>query len=271
MTGPLLYGHRGACAELPENTMPAFERAVALGVDVIESDVHLTRDGVVVMSHDETGRRMAGHEEAIAATDYATVQGWDAGWGFVDDDGQRPFTGQGFCVPRLEDALTAWPDMRFNLDVKQAAPSMVGPLLRVLRAHDAEERVTLASFHTPTLHALRAAGFPGTIVLGRRHIVWLATLPRFALGWFPVFKDRVRAQIPTGAGPFRFGTTAFVDKCHALGVAVDFWTINDADEARALLDVGADGIMTDDPRAVRAAFGRGDDAQSSASGARLVS
>ncbi len=85
-----LYAHRGAAAERPENTMPAFERALEIGVDALEMDVHLTRDGHFIVSHDETGARMTGRRVVWNDVDLTDAQRLDAGWGFVDGNGTRP-------------------------------------------------------------------------------------------------------------------------------------------------------------------------------------
>src|SRR5690242_3140965 len=93
-----LYAHRGAAAEQPENTLPSFERALALGADALEMDVHATRDGVIVVSHDPDGARMTGVRRALAAATWDEVRTWDAGWGFAEAGGGpgRPFAGRGY-------------------------------------------------------------------------------------------------------------------------------------------------------------------------------
>jgi glycerophosphoryl diester phosphodiesterase len=124
-----LYAHRGAAAELPENTLPAFARAVELGVGAIETDAHLSRDGHVVLAHDASAQRMGGRDLRWRDHDLAEIQAVDVGWGFQASDGSRPFAGQGFRVPTFAEALAAFPDARFNVDLKQATPPMVGPML----------------------------------------------------------------------------------------------------------------------------------------------
>ena len=253
MRPPLLYGHRGACAEFPENTMASFQRAVDVGVDVIESDVHMTRDGVVVMAHDESGRRMAGTDALIRDLTYDEVFKWDVGFGFVNAQGERPFAEKGMHIPKLVDVLSAFPDMQFNLDVKQEKPPMVSSLMGVLTSGRAMERVTLASFSSTNMRQIRKV-FNGPTVLGRNEILTLFSLPRLVLGGLGVMAKNTRAQVPERAGPFVFRSRRFIDRAHALGIPVEFWTINDPELAGELLALGADGIMTDDPQAIRPAF-----------------
>jgi glycerophosphoryl diester phosphodiesterase len=241
-----LYAHRGASAELPENTLPAFQRALEIGgVDALEMDVHLTRDGHPIVSHDESAQRMGGVAARWCELDLADAQRIDLGNGFIAADGGRPHAGKGFRAPTFEEVLRELPDVRLNVDIKQMRPPMVKPLLRVIRAAQAEERVTLASFRTRTLLAVRQRGYGGETALAQNEVAALCALPRRAIEALPFVGDC--AQVPVRVGPVVLGSRWFIDKCHAVGMRVDFWTINDPAEAHRLIALGADGIMTDDP------------------------
>lgn len=241
-----LYAHRGASAELPENTLPAFRRALEIpGVDALELDVHLTRDGHALVSHDESAARMGGVNADWRDLDLADAQRIDLGHGFVAPDGSRPHAGKGFRAPTLEELLVELPGVRLNVDIKQARPPMVAPLLRMLRKLKAEDRVTLASFQTRTLLAVRQRGYGGETALAQNEVGALCVLPRRLIEALPFVGDA--AQVPVRVGPIVLGSERFIAKCHALGMRVDFWTINDPAEARRLIALGADGIMTDDP------------------------
>jgi len=250
-----LYAHRGAAAERPENTLPAFRRALELGADALETDAWRTRDGHVVVSHDPTGRRMAGVARAIGRCTLDEVRSWDAGWGFVDREGRRPFAGQGIRVPSLEEMLAEFPGVPINVDVKQPGPDMAAAILACVRRQRASERVLLASFSSLTLWRLRRLGWEGSMGLGRSEVARLALLPTLLLRLAPP-RGR-RAQVPPRALGFELASTAFIGKCHSLGLRVDFWTVNDPQEARRLASLGADGVMTDDPGAVAPALGKG--------------
>lgn len=240
-----LYAHRGASAELPENTLPAFQRALEYGVDALELDVHLTRDGHPLVSHDPDGGRMAGDPRPWRELDLAEARRLDVGRGFVGADGGRPHAGKGFRAPSLEELLVELPGVRLNIDVKQARPPMVKPLLALLRRCKAEDRVTLASFQQRTLLAIRRRGYGGETALGQPEVLALLGLPAAVIERMPFVGNA--AQIPVAAGPVRLDRRSFIDKCHRLGIRVDYWTINDPAEARRLITLGADGIMTDDP------------------------
>ena len=249
-----LYAHRGCSAELPENTLPAFERAVQLGVDALELDVHLTRDGHPIVSHDPSAERMTGQRVAWRELDLAAAQRLDVGRGFVAADGTRPHAGQGIHAPSLAQVLAAFPTMRLNIDVKQWAPPMVSPLLALLRRAKAEDRVTLASFQLRTMLEVRRRGYGGETALGQAEVVALLTLPIAVIRNLPFVGTAV--QIPVAHGRVRLDRPAFLAKCHALGMRVDYWTVDDPVEARRLIGLGADGIMTDDPARMTTALRR---------------
>lgn len=250
---PLIYGHRGASQERPENTLESYRLALAQGADALELDVHLTIDEHVVVSHDDNGRRMAHVPRELRRSTLAEVRTWDAGFGFQDASGDRPFLGQGFFVPTLEEVLLAFPGVPLNVDIKQRDPPMEAALVALLRRHDAEGRVLIASFFDDVLGRVRALGYRGPTAIGPKHLRRLVATPVGLLRrGLPSVRGDV-AQVPTRYGPVRFASRAFIDKCHALGKRVDFWTVNDEAEARALAAYGADGIMTDAPgRIVRA-------------------
>ena len=253
-----LYGHRGAAAECPENTMVAFRRALDLGADALETDVHLTRDGQVVISHDPTGRRCCGVGRELEASRLDEVREWDAGWGFRDPDGGRPFAGQGIHMPTLEEVLVEFRGVRLNIDIKQTDPPMVEPVLDLLRRHQAEQHVTVASFNLRTLLRVRMAGFAGETALPEAEVVTMLYAPALLFSVLP-WRGQA-AQLPLHAGRQRFDTPEMVNRCHRLGVRLDYWVVNDAATVQRLLEIGADGIMTDDPGTVAPAFARFRDA-----------
>jgi glycerophosphoryl diester phosphodiesterase len=257
-----LYAHRGASAERPENTLPAFERAVACGVDALEMDVHLTRDGHFIVVHDETGARMTGTRVTWNQIDLADAQRLDAGWGFVDADGVRPFAGTGITIPTFEDVVAAFPGVHINVDIKHqgAVPRM----LELVRRLGAEERITIASFQTLTAIAVRRLGYAGETALSQAEVVTLLAMP--AVAWRQLPFTGSAAQVPTHQGPVRFDRSTFIAKCHSLGLRVDYWVIDDPSEAARLLELGADGIMTNAPAALRPVFIPLAGTQTSASG-----
>jgi glycerophosphoryl diester phosphodiesterase len=250
-----VYAHRGAAAEQPENTLPSFRRALELGADALETDVHLTADGAIVATHDEDAARVAGVARPIRSSTLAEVRSWDAGYVFVNEHGERPFVGKGYRVPTLEELLVELPGVRFNVDLKSEEPALVEHFLTLTRRLDAEGRIVAASFFRSTLRNLRRSGWRGDSSLARSEFLACWLVPAWLRGHAP----GTRAQIPTHAGPFSLTNRKTLKKLRRLGLAVDFWTINDPEQAKALVELGVDGIMTDDPArivpAVRAAGG----------------
>ena len=252
MRTPRLYAHRGASRDLPENTLPAFRRALELGADALETDAHLTRDGHVVLSHDPTCERTAGIERPIRGATLAEVRRWDVGRRFR---AARPEIGDArYVVPTLEELLAEVPGVPINVDIKQHDDATARAVVEVLRATRAQDRVLVTSFDPGTLRAVRRLGYEGRTGLDRNELLALALLPSPLAARL---RPRGRAtQVPTRAGPLALDRRVFIDKSHALGLPVEYWTVNDPSEAERLLDLGADGIMTDDPAAIVPVFER---------------
>jgi len=233
---PLAFAHRGGAARGDENTVAAFARAVALGYRYVETDVHATADGVPVIFHDRTLRRLAGDPRGVADlrwADLATVR-----------------IGGAEAVPRLTDVLAAWPAVRFNIDVKDDA--VVAPALTAVRATTAGDRVLFASFSDRRLARLRALAGPLIATsLGLRAV---AALRACSLVGAPLRLPAsvVAAQVPVRHGRLPIVDRRFVRHAHRLGLQVHVWTVDDPDEMAGLLDLGVDGIMTDRIEVLRA-------------------
>ena len=242
---PLLYAHRGARLELPENTLPAFQRALELGASALETDAHLTRDGHVILAHDATAARMAGVPLAWAHATLAEARSCDVGWGFRDEQGGRPYAGRGLRVPTLEELLALLPGVPLSVDLKQHGTAMVAPVLALLRRLRAEEHVTLASFSSLTLLAARRRGYAGATGLGREEAALALACPAALWRRLP-WRGQV-AQLPTRLAALPLTSPRVVAHLRGLGLRVVYWTVNDPTEARALLALGVDGLVSDDP------------------------
>ena len=239
----VLYAHRGASAELPENTLPAFHRALERGATALETDAHLTRDGHVVLAHDEDGVRCAGIPVPIRQATLAEVRAWDMGHTFRAGHPDTP--ADRFTIPTLDELLAELPGVPVNVDIKNHDAHAARAVVEVVRRRHAEDRVTLASFDAGTLRAVRRLGYAGATSLGASEAARLALLPAAALRLFPL--AGMAAQLPLRAGPVRLDTPAFVAKVRALGLLLHYWTIDDPAEALRLQALGPDGIMTNDP------------------------
>lgn len=241
----LLYGHRGASAERPENTMAAFERALAVGANALELDVHATRDGRVVVAHDATGARMANDPRRVSACTWDEVRRWDVGWGFVDPSGARPYAGQGIHPPLLEEVLDAFQDVPLNVDLKEGREPLVDAFLDLVRRAGAQHRVRAACFSARPLRRLERLGWSGATGMAREDVLRLLTMPS---RWAVRKRGRdLAAQLPLHFGPLPLDTPRLVARCRRLGLRLDYWVINDPATAQRLWGLGAHGIVSDDP------------------------
>lgn len=264
---PLVMAHRGNSAEVPENTLEAFQDAASMGgVDVIETDVHLTRDGKFVFFHDPKVDRTTDGKGKVADMTLAELKALDAGYRFQDASGGFPFRGKGHRIQAVDDILAAFPATRFNMDIKskhEGAPRLLAETLASLGVEPGERsRVMVGSFWQGQLERFRqasaiptSAGIKEVWQFRKQANKWAAlhakgkaseaitqdgifghALPYFAL------------QIPEAIAILRvIKGPAFFTFSHALGIAVQVWTINDEPSMRRLLEWGADGIFTDVP------------------------
>jgi glycerophosphoryl diester phosphodiesterase len=240
-----LYGHRGAPAHLPENTLEAFERALADGANSLEIDVHPTADGHFMVAHDPDGRRMAGVAEDINTSTLDKVKAWNVAVGHRRDDlGHH-------SVPTLAETFEAFPGVPMSIDLKPDEPEAVAPLMEVVARYGAEETTTLASFSTRVVRRMRKLGYPGRTTLSKSEVAVLRFLPRAAARHYVSGNS---AHIPVVHNGIRLDGRRFIARCRALGLRVDYWVVDDPGEARRLLDLGATGIMSDDPALIAPVF-----------------
>jgi glycerophosphoryl diester phosphodiesterase len=204
--------------------MAAFERAVGLGYRYLETDVRATADGALVAFHDATLDRVTDRTGQVARLTFAEVAK-------ARIAGREP-------IPRLEEILTAWPEARLNIDVK--AENAIGPLTEVLHQARAWDRVCVTSFSYRRLRQVRARM---RLLSGRD--VCTARLVRLAELGVPC------AQVPQRVGRTPLVTEAFLGTAHSLGLQVHVWTVNEPADMKRLLDLGVDGIITDDIEALR--------------------
>jgi glycerophosphoryl diester phosphodiesterase len=227
--GPLAFAHRGGGAENPENTMRAFEHAVALGYQHLETDAHLTADGQIVAFHDAVLDRVTDGHGAIAALPWSTIAA-------ARLDGERPIL--------LEELLRAFPHARVNVDPKHDA--VVEPLARLINELEAVDRIGIGSFSARRLARMRQLCGPRMCTsIGPGQIMRMRFAPWGR--W-----EAACAQVPERSGGIQIVDRRFLDTCHRRGMQVHVWTIDDADRMHRLLDLGVDGLMTDRPTVLKA-------------------
>ncbi|TWG07552.1 glycerophosphoryl diester phosphodiesterase [Saccharopolyspora dendranthemae] len=242
---PRAFAHRGwhlgELAEM-ENSLSAFRAAADEGYRYVETDVHATGDGVVVVHHDASLERTTDRAGAIARLPFSEVS--------------RARIGGREQVASLDAALEEFPDLLFNVDVK--ADSAAGPVLRTLGRHNAWDRVCLASFDDRRLDLLRKVGGPRLLTsAGQRGVAALWAWSRLPLlsrlpstgarrgGRRPIRGAAV--QVPTRHKGLEVVDERFVASAHRWGVEVHVWTVDEPSEMRRLLELGVDGLVTDRP------------------------
>jgi len=254
---PLAIGHRGCAGEVPENTLASFERALADGAVVIETDVHLTRDGVPVLIHDDDVARVSDRAGAVRDFDWPALRALDAGFRFTAPDGSTPYRGRGLRIPSLAEALDALPGARLNLELKEDLPGFSERVLAVIREAGREETTLVTSGADRLMQKLRAAVAQtrSGVALGASGV----EVARFALAarnGEPPPPGAMALQIPTHFAGQPLVTPELLEAANAHGVQVHVWTINEPDEIAALLALGVDGIVSDYPARVVAAASR---------------
>lgn len=236
--GPIAFAHRGGTSAAPENTLRAFEHAINLGYRYVETDVHASADGKLLAFHDNNLLRTCGENIDIASTDWSKLSN-------ARIDGTDP-------IPLLEDLLGSWPDVRINIDCK--ADTALQPLLDTLRRTNSLDRVCIGSFSDKRLARIRAELGPDVCTsMGPGEVARLVLRSHSRLP-ISVSQHALCAQVPVKQGPIPVVTRATIATARALGIHVHVWTIDDPIEIGRLLDMGVDGVMTDDTVALKSVY-----------------
>jgi glycerophosphoryl diester phosphodiesterase len=242
---PRIFGHRGTAGTHPENTIVSFQAAVDLGARYLETDIHLTRDGEIVISHDPDLERICGRPGFIKEMDYGAVAKFDAGYTFSLDGRNFPFRGKGLRILRLGELLAMFPSAFFNIDLKPEDVSLTAAALKVIDAANMRRQVLLASEFQNRLDEVRAMapGVPtslGALETG-------AFMQALAAG-DPAYQPPGDAlQIPPEYHGWKLATPELIAMAHRHGVEVHVWTVNDDPGMREMLELDVDGIMSDFP------------------------
>jgi len=252
---PLFFAHRGGSALAPENTLVAFERGLSYGADALETDVHTTRDGEIVVIHDATVDRTTNGSGPVAAYTLDELQGLDAGFRFTPDGGRTyPFRGTGVTIPTLREALARFPSTRVNIEMKAGSPESEEHLWRIIQELGAQDRVLVASFALTPLARFRA--------LTKGRVATAATMPEMRVFLLAAYTWRLRwlqpaydaLQVPQTWRRVPIVTSRTVVAAHELGLAVHVWTVNERARMERLLALGVDGLMSDRPDILQVAL-----------------
>lgn len=290
---PILIAHGGGNKEFPDNTLEAFYNAYSVDERVMmETDVSITKDGVIILSHDTTLDRKTNVTGNISDWNYSDLieQRVDFGYHnptdsddrlngerkkYVDGygnekkptdvtypEGVEPRDEEVFLATTLEELLVAFPDNSINVEIKQSGELGLRALeevIRLLEKHDAFDRVVLASFHEEIydeFQRLQKSGeVPESFMCSPAYDAATEFFVLQLLGLDLFFDDEMCVfQLPMEQYGFDLATKGFVRSAHRHNMAVHYWTINDEDEMLHLIDIGADGIMTDYPNRLKAVY-----------------
>lgn len=243
----MVIAHQGGDDLWPGNTMFAFQNAAEMGVDVLEMDLHITKDGALVLIHDETVDRTTDGSGLVEEMTLEEIKRLDAGYDWSRDDGQTfPFRSQGISIPTLQEVFEAFPGMRMTIELKKTTESMAAPFCEMIRQHNMQERVLVASFHDERLAEFRAACPEVATSAARTDTTVFVLLSKVYLHGLlaPSF---VALQVPEASSGITVMSEQFVQAAQAVNVRVEPWTINDPEQMRLYVEWGVDGIITDRP------------------------
>ena len=240
---PLILAHRGASAHAPDHTRAAIRLALDQGADVIECDVHVSRDGHPVLHHGGDLSENTDGSGPVGRYTLSELERFDAGYRFTADGRNFPHRGRGHRILSLAEALAEFPQARFNIDLKERRAA--APALHAIDQHAASDRILLASFYSwRRAPALR--GHTGPLSITQDQMI-----PFMLLHWagldslWPLELDAL--QVPERHWGIRIVTPRLIRRAHDLGMRVHVWTVDDAKDMRRLLSWGVDGIVTKRP------------------------
>ena len=256
ITTPLVIGHRGAAAILPENTLPsmrfAFEKFHS---DMIEFDVHLSKDGIPVVIHDARLNRTTSGNGFVSDFSLEQLKTLDAGYYFDPAKNDSfPCRGKDYRIPALEELFTAFPDKLFSVEIKPKSKPLTRKVMEMISRFDAVSRSVVGSKHHAVAQELMQ-NYPDTARFASRSDV-CRLLYDFRVKKKSRNDTHLVVSIPLHSWGFELDRKDWIDFLHDHGIRVFYWTINDEKTAADLALKGADGIISDDPGTLNRALGR---------------
>ncbi len=259
VTETLVIAHQGGDGVWPGDTMFAFEQAVAIGSDVLEMDAHITKDGEIVLMHDETVDDTTDGTGLIEDMTLAEIKQLDAAYEWSLDGGQTfPYRGQGIQVPTLRELFEKFPYMRYLIEIKLTKNPIAKPFCDLILEYDMQTKVIVGSFHDEAMAQFRAT-CPEIATSGSRsEVTTYVILGKLFLGGF-VMPEYQSLQVPWEKSESRgipIMTERFVREAHAKNLHVEPWTVNDPELMKQYIEWGVDGIITDRPDLLVEILGR---------------
>jgi len=251
-----VIAHQGGDGLWPGDTMYAFEHAVELGADVLEMDLHISKDGVLVIMHDETVDRTTDGTGNLEEMTLNEIKQLDAGYDWCQDDGiTYPYRGQGITVPTLEEVFQAFPDYHMTIEIKKTDRSMAEPFCNLIREYGMQDKVLVASFHDERMDEFRQVCPEVATSSARQETTIFLLMSKAFLGrlYSPKFYS---LQVPEESSGITVMTAQFVRAAHERNLRVEPWTIDDPEQMQLYIDWGVDGLITDRPDLMLEVLGR---------------
>ncbi|MBY0148503.1 glycerophosphodiester phosphodiesterase [Neobacillus niacini] len=249
---PLVIAHQGGELLAPSNTMTAFTKAAEMGVDVLETDIHITKDGYLVTIHDPSLDRTTNGKGNVADLTLAEIQALDAGYHFKDLEGNYSYRGKGVYIPSVEELFQTFKDIKIEIEIKDDNPperieEIASKLWNLIEEYQMEKKILIASFDQDILNTFEkyAKGRTATSA-GRQEVKNFVVTHKFLLR--NLYVPEVDAfQIPVEDSGFDLTDQRLIDGAHRLGMDIHYWTIDDPETMEKLIEAGADGILTNRP------------------------
>jgi glycerophosphoryl diester phosphodiesterase len=244
---PAGFAHRGASARVPENTLEAFREAVEVGARALELDVHMSLDREIIVLHDASVDRTTDGSGPVNAMPLAELKKLDAGYRFTPDGATHSYRGRGIRVPTLSEVFREFPEVVVNFEIKAQATGIEEAVLREIHKANAGDRTLVtAEKHGIIRRFRKVSDSEIPTAASRFELGVFYLLSQLRLEW--MFRPAYAAlQIPVRHGMLKLATKRFLEAAHSRNVRVDVWTVDDPAEMRRLLDLGADGIMSNRP------------------------
>lgn len=250
VTGPLVIAHQGGDGVWPGDTLYAFEKAVETGADVLEMDAHITKDGHIVLMHDEKVDRTTdgtGHIEEMTLDELKQL---DAAYDWSNDGGQTfPYRGLGIQVPTLDEVFGKFPQMRYVIEIKLTKNPIDKPLCNLIREYNMQNNVMVASFHDDAMRNFRSTCPEVATSASRGEATKFVILGKVFLSGLvaPGYQSIQPPYDPRESYNIPIMTRRFIREAHAKNIHVEPWTVDDPGLMQQYIEWGVDGIITDRP------------------------
>ena len=247
---PLVIAHQGGDGLWPGDTLYAYQHAVDLGADVLEMDAHITRDGQIVLMHDEKVDRTTNGTGLIEDLTLDQLKQLDATYKWSNDDDKTfPYRGKGIQVPTLEELFQKFPQMRYVIEIKLTENPIEKPLCELIRKHNMQDKVVIASFHDVAMQNFRKTCPEVATSASKGEVTKFVLLGKVFLSGMvaPQYQSIQPPYDPAESLNIPIMTKRFIREAHAKNLAVEPWTVDDPTLMKQYIQWGVDGIMTDRP------------------------